>query len=93
MPHLAAEDRNWILARLIERGVRLAGQTCSECKKTDWSLISDLFLAPRIELAAQGRTYTVRGDTGRAFVFVECQNCGFTKAFDVGQLGYAITLP
>lgn len=93
MSYLPAKDRNWIMARLIERGGSIAAKKCGECGQSHWSMIDELHVMPIVEVKPKGQRHVIRDDTARAFLLMECQNCGFTKFYDVGQLGYAFQMP
>ena len=93
MAHLPAKDRNWLMAALIERSGSIAAKKCPECGKSHWSMIEDLHVMPLVEIKARGQRHVIRDDDARAFLLIECRNCGFTKFHDVAQLGYSAQLP
>jgi predicted nucleic-acid-binding Zn-ribbon protein len=83
----------WILTALHDRGVDVAVKPCIECGKANWMVVDELHVVPIIDVKPKGRAHDVRSDIARAFLLVECRNCGFTKFHDVGQLGYTAQLP
>lgn len=90
---LPDKERNRLMAALIERSGSIAAKTCPECRQSNWAMIDDLHLAPIVELREADHSYRVHGDRGRAFLLVECRNCGFTKFYDVLQLGHNLRVP
>jgi predicted nucleic-acid-binding Zn-ribbon protein len=88
MAHLSKSDAQAILTELGKRGVKLAASPCPECAHPNWSVEDEIHLAPIIEINSPGTNHSIKADAGSGYLNVGCSNCGYTKSFNVGTIGY-----
>jgi predicted RNA-binding Zn-ribbon protein involved in translation (DUF1610 family) len=85
MPSLSANDSQWLVDRIVQAtgGVK----PCPECGNAEASVSDEVGFLPQIHFQTDGENKIEMGN-GTGLAIVSCTNCGLTKLFNVGLLGF-----
>lgn len=85
MANLSKKDADWLVNQITQKtgGVK----ACLECGQGGFTLSEELAFVPQIHLKPEGNNIEI--GTGSAFALVSCNNCGFSKLYNAGLLGFA----